>query len=387
MFAKTNFSLYQIDANYSMKYLLLHEISHILGFSRFVFQNLNFIYSETVNGEEIFYINSTKVIEKAKIHFNCENIKGVALENQGGDGSAGSHWEARYMLGDYMISTDYPEVVISDITLAYFEDTGFYKVNYYSGGLFRFGKNQGCAFLEEKCVKDNGKSTSFTNDFCLEEYGPFCGSSHISRGFCLILEYSEKVEVNHYENELMGGLDVADYCPVSYAYDEDLYDYYVFPSNCAYGFNYFEDEGEVLGDKSLCFESSLTLNKDTSTDINVESMCYRLECDKNNKVFNVYVNDSIINCPGNETILQDPNGFKGQIKCPDYNIVCSSKTWCNELFDCINKKSEADPETFYYNKNNEEKDDSNSNLKPNTLAIPLVFVVILTTFLLFLKVI
>ena len=115
-----NFSLYQIDAAYSMKYLLLHEISHILGFTGFVFRNLNFIYSETINGEEIFYINSTKVIEKAKIHFNCENIKGIVLENQGGDGSAGSHWEARYMLGDYMISTDYPEVVISDITLAYF---------------------------------------------------------------------------------------------------------------------------------------------------------------------------------------------------------------------------------------------------------------------------
>ena len=40
------------------------------------------------------------------------------------------------MLGDYMISSDYIEIIISDITLAYFEDTGFYKVNYYTGGLF-----------------------------------------------------------------------------------------------------------------------------------------------------------------------------------------------------------------------------------------------------------
>ena len=39
-----------------------------------------------------------------------------------------------------MISADYTDVVISDIILALFEDTGLYKVNYYTGGLFRFGK-------------------------------------------------------------------------------------------------------------------------------------------------------------------------------------------------------------------------------------------------------
>ena len=60
------------------------------------------------------------------------------------------------MLGDYMISTNYPEMTISDITLAFLEDTGFYKVNYYTGGLFRYGKNQGCSFLEEDCVSMQG---------------------------------------------------------------------------------------------------------------------------------------------------------------------------------------------------------------------------------------
>ena len=102
----------------------MHEISHILGFNTFTFKAFNLSYSKTVDGITKHYINSTKVLQKAKLHFNCENIKGIELENQGGDGSVGSHWEARYMLGDYMISTDYPEVVISDITLALFEDTG-----------------------------------------------------------------------------------------------------------------------------------------------------------------------------------------------------------------------------------------------------------------------
>jgi hypothetical protein len=36
--------------------------------------------------------------------------------------------------------------VFSEIALAFFEDTGWYKVNFYTGGLFRFGKKQGCNF-------------------------------------------------------------------------------------------------------------------------------------------------------------------------------------------------------------------------------------------------
>ena len=33
--------------------------------------------------------------EQARIHFNCSNIMGVEIENQGGAGTASSHWEQR----------------------------------------------------------------------------------------------------------------------------------------------------------------------------------------------------------------------------------------------------------------------------------------------------
>ena len=135
------------DTTFYMKNLLFHELTHVLGFHPEILKILNLIYTETINNEKYTYVKSPKVLEKAKIHFGCVNIKGLQLENQGQTGSVGSHWESRYMLGDYMISSDYTEVVISDITLALLEDTGFYKIKYYTGGLFRFGKNQGCAFL------------------------------------------------------------------------------------------------------------------------------------------------------------------------------------------------------------------------------------------------
>ncbi len=47
------------------------------------------------NSYSTYYINTPKVLEKARKHFNCETLTGVYLENQGGQGSARSHWEAR----------------------------------------------------------------------------------------------------------------------------------------------------------------------------------------------------------------------------------------------------------------------------------------------------
>ena len=81
------------------------------------------------DGSLVSVINTPKVLAVARQHYNCKSLTGIPLENQGSTGSAGSHWESRYMLGDYMISTDYMDNVISDITLALFEDSKIYKVN------------------------------------------------------------------------------------------------------------------------------------------------------------------------------------------------------------------------------------------------------------------
>ena len=32
---------------------------------------------------------------EGKAHFNCTDLEGVELENQGGDGTQGDHWEKR----------------------------------------------------------------------------------------------------------------------------------------------------------------------------------------------------------------------------------------------------------------------------------------------------
>ena len=78
------------------------------------------------------------------------------------------------MFGDYIIRVDYPETIINNITLAVFEDNNLYKANYYSGGLFKTGKNEGYNFLFSDCVNKNNEESNFKLEFYNNQKDPFC---------------------------------------------------------------------------------------------------------------------------------------------------------------------------------------------------------------------
>ena len=156
IYIQKNFDFNKKNMIIFLQTILFHEITHILIFEPKLLSFFGAIKKEKIDDEVKYYITSPKALEMARFHFGCESLEGIPLEDQGGEGSIGSHWEGRYMLGDYMVSINYQENTISDITLALFEDSGWYRVNYYTGGLFRFGKNKGCEFFEKKCLI-NGK--------------------------------------------------------------------------------------------------------------------------------------------------------------------------------------------------------------------------------------
>ncbi len=175
---------YQHEIEY-YAWLAIHEISHILVFNRELYDD--YINPETneplgydrvigskifENGKKINYIKTSRVLEKSKKHFNCKNIQGIPLEYNGGAGTAGSHWSRRYMNSDYMIGESFGENLISDITLALFEDSGWYKVNQNNANLFVWGKDKGCDFLDrgKKCIFAEQKEdfNKFVNEMLFE---------------------------------------------------------------------------------------------------------------------------------------------------------------------------------------------------------------------------
>ena len=348
--------------------LLLHEISHILAFNDQLFplfMNIkNPIKTLLINGINRTLLQTPKVLEYARGHFGCPSLTGVELENQGGSGSSGSHWEARIMLGDYMISTDYPELVVSDITLAVFEDSGWYNVNYYTGGLFKTGKGEGCNFLQIPCI-NSSRISNFPLDFCHDSEDAFCSPGMIDRGQCTIFSYSNNIkkEYQYFGSKKIGGFEPADYCPVSLN-DDDIY--YKLYSRCDNnGLREFPTElGEKFGNNSFCFISSL-LNKNSSENMKKKysekrTMCYEVkECNDEYLYYLVDIGDNLFNC-SNAIEMNEYNieGFDGSFICPPYWRICGGSVLCNDPIECSELKSI----TRFTNMSNYVKDKSEFKL-------------------------
>lgn len=69
-----------------------------------------------------------KLVNFAKEFFGCKDIKGVPIENGGGSGSAGSHFEKTFFPFEFMNpGVEWPAIV-SDFSKVYFESTNQYFV-------------------------------------------------------------------------------------------------------------------------------------------------------------------------------------------------------------------------------------------------------------------
>ena len=319
-------------------------------------------------------------MEVAKKYFNCSNIIGVELEDQGGDGSSGSHWEQRILLGDYMGAVIYQEeMAISEITLALLEDSTWYKVNYYTGGLMRFGKNRGCNFLENLCLNSNYE-TDFDNEFFNfnDRFIQSCSTGRQSRTYSFLNSYDSvldtKYAFNFFKNNdnsyYSGAVYTTDYCP-THGYNITESPFYYFSGNCklgigSYGYNIFyynyetqsyesnhpniglpKELGEKYSNTSFCIMSSLApigINKMYSSVFH--PMCYQVHC--SSSFLTIQINDDYIVCPrqGGNVELK---GYNGKLHCPDYNLICTGTVICNSIFDCIEKKSLPKNDTFDYN--------------------------------------
>ena len=330
LYINTNLNFNKGNTNQYLKNILLHEITHILVFHPYFFTALKLNQTEGSNS----YIISPKAVAKAREHFDCSSITRIPLENQGGTGSVGSHWESRYMLGDYMISTDYPDQAISDITLGLFEDSGFYKVNYYSGGLFKFGKGKGCGFMDvsKKCI-ENEKATF--EEFCDTANAAMCSSSRTLKSSCYLTTYTSSIPTayQYFSDPRKGGFPAADYCPVPYqAHSSSTY----FSNHCSIGSSSLSSEyNEKIGFDSFCFMSSILPSSSTASTSQIP-ICYEVRCDADNNQFTVTIGSSEIACPTDGGTVSAPSGFTGSIVCPKYSDIClSDGSVCNEMFSCF----------------------------------------------------
>ncbi|KPJ00507.1 Leishmanolysin-like peptidase, partial [Papilio xuthus] len=96
-------------------------------------------------------IVTPRVVKEVREHFNCSDLEGAELEDQGGDGTALTHWEKRVFENEAMTGTHTQNSVFSRITLALMEDTGWYRADYTHASPLHWGRGLGCRFAMASC--------------------------------------------------------------------------------------------------------------------------------------------------------------------------------------------------------------------------------------------
>lgn len=129
---------------FSQRGTIVHEISHILGFTPNKFGIVLRGINRALGADGA--ITSPAVVSFARNHFNCPSLTGAKLENDGQQGTLGSHWEKEQWMNEYMTGTSTQNPVFSALTLSLFQDSGWYYVNYDYAETLYFGYQAGCTF-------------------------------------------------------------------------------------------------------------------------------------------------------------------------------------------------------------------------------------------------
>ena len=169
---------------------LVHEIFHILFFSPDLFKlfpknSMNQDFYEEVD-ENLAIIKGDHIVQAARSHFNCKSIDSgtstyacnqlVPLENNGGLGSRGGHFE-KLIFGDEMMTANFStDSILSVMTLAVAKDSDWYEVDLSLGEQFFWGKDEGCGIFQAKC--------SEVSEFCMYRFEYECSDNHVYNTIC-----------------------------------------------------------------------------------------------------------------------------------------------------------------------------------------------------------
>ena len=112
----------------------------------------------------------------SRVFFDCDTLQGAELENQPTSPCSpiGSHWEARLFKDAHMAAFSTHTPFLTPITLALFEDSGWYKANYSMSTALQpgvhWGFRQGCDFALNDCISPKSSPVSIGSPphFCAD---------------------------------------------------------------------------------------------------------------------------------------------------------------------------------------------------------------------------
>jgi len=322
----------------------LHEMAHILGFSSGLYpffidsstlQNKTVLFEKTLNGENIKYLDVEPLTTRLKNHFNCPTLEGGYLENEGGTGSAGSHWERKIFFNEFMTASSITDAVVSEFTLALLEGTGWYQVDYSFAEPFRWGYNRSCTFINNKCI-DGSLNPIAQPEFCSRLKREGCTFTGRAVGFCGTRNTNiifDDTPYDYWGNKSIVIDSFSNNCPymVGFSPNGDCEG----PENVEYAVL----EAEVYTVGSRCLEGTLS---DTASPSSYTGFCFPVQCESRGAsyVLNIRLGDRNVTCTTSGLI--NVQGYTGQLMCPDPTDYCNRANparcvrGCSGLGNCVN---------------------------------------------------
>ncbi|GMP45085.1 hypothetical protein CsSME_00013738 [Camellia sinensis var. sinensis] len=324
---------------------LIHEVMHVLGFDPHAFAHFrderkrrrNQVTEQVMDdklGRMVTRVVLPRVIMHSRYHYGAfsENFTGLELEDGGGRGTSGSHWEKRLLMNEIMTGSVDTRSVVSKMTLALLEDSGWYQANYSMADRLDWGRDQGTEFVTAPCNLWKGAYHCNTTQL------PGCTYNREAEGYCPIVSYSGDLPqwARYFPQANKGGQSsLADYCTYYVAYSDGS----CTDMNSARAPDRML--GEVRGHSSRCMASSLVRTGFVRGSMTQGNGCYQHRCINNS--LEVAVDGVWKVCPAAGGPVQFP-GFNGELVCPAYHELCSTDpvsesrqcpNSCNFNGDCI----------------------------------------------------
>lgn len=306
----------------------------------------------TNTGVRYFEVVTPTVRNVIANQFDCEDVMGARLDHNEAYNCIGSHWSPRDFGTETLVSRNVPwKQSISAVTMALFEDTGWYKANFAasSGVLYPspHGYGAGCEFLTNECIVDDKIPDFGVNTFCNEktQESPIkCDVTHLRAAKCDLVDYNlyeddgplypysstpDPPSAEYQQRFTNSGLGSflrfdADYCPTYSAPPDFTYD----RKGDATGPRYLEclirdtapDDAypfELFGsDDSRCFNTIGEVDR---------PLCLSIQCIVSDGHVTVAVtvgNGEKVICKADGELLDLPGFDDVKIECPRKEILC-----------------------------------------------------------------
>lgn len=215
------------------------------------------------------------------------------MEDGGGSGSVGAHFEKLVFGDDTMVSDDTTDAKYGPMSLAVGKDSGWYEIDSQMGEHYFWGKDEGCHIFENTC------STVNVSEFCSTAGLNRCSDNHIYQTSCSQTTFTGSCKIN---------LNVLS-CKKHHTPSQNIYHF---------------------GNDAMCLNTKLT-----SGSMAEFAGCYKIECNADKTAYKVHTHSGfeelIIDCTA---AGQKSSGYAYNIEftCEDPAIICQKHTICPD--DC-----------------------------------------------------